>query len=209
MVQILLANEDTNIRRGGEPMIGRKSSRLSRGISLGHVFRPENRERGVSLIEIATVLVILSIMVIFVAPELTGWSDKAQLKDTLDTFLIDMQKAKMHAIKGNVSVQFTITNSTGSYAANNCKNGSYIFTEVVSGDTVVGDKENDPTAGPITLADGFCITSTFAAGEGFDSRGLPISGGGGSVTIQKVGITSYTGKITQSVAGGIKLEVTH
>ena len=162
--------------------------------------RSGNRQKGVSMIEIATVLVLVSILAIFVAPDLEGWNDKMNLKDTLDTVIADMQRAKMHAVKDNVDVQFEWVTGTGTLAGNDCKNWGYRVKEVVSGTVITDD--------PVVLADQICITAnTFAANEGFTSRGLPLVAGGGMITIQHGDLPTFQGDISQSVAGAIRMDI--
>lgn len=163
-------------------------------------FHSKNRQRGISLVEVMTVVVILGILAIFVAPDFAGWGDRMRLKDTIDTVMADMQKAKMHAIKGNVNVTFEWVTGTGTLAGKDCKNWGYRFKEAVSGTVITED--------PVVFEDGICITAnSIVANEGFTSRGLPIVAGGGTVTIQHVDLPTVQGDITQTVAGAVRLDI--
>lgn len=167
-------------------------------------------EQGFSLVEIMTVLVIISILALFAAPEVTNWRPRMRLKSAADALSENMQRAKMHAIKNNVSVIFTFTKGSG----NPCTGGSYSFVDS-AGNPVASEIFNDSTT-PESLertADLCLSATTFVAADGFSSRGLPLLiPGGGAITLSNAKLTAATDPIyviTQTVAGGIQLQKGH
>jgi prepilin-type N-terminal cleavage/methylation domain-containing protein len=150
------------------------------------------RSQGLTLVEVMTVLVILSVLALFAAPDLITWRPRMNLKAAGEELFADMQRAKMHAIKNNVNVGLNFT------VAAPCPGGSYTFDEIPPSGT--------PVAGG-NMTEGVCLSaSTFAAGEGFTSRGLPINGAGGNVTLTHGKVAGRTYRISQSIAGGVSLE---
>jgi prepilin-type N-terminal cleavage/methylation domain-containing protein len=150
------------------------------------------RSQGLTLVEVMTVLVILSVLALFAAPDLITWRPRMNLKAAGEELFADMQRAKMHAIKNNVKVGLNFT------VAAPCPGGSYTFDEIPPSGT--------PVAGG-NMTEGVCLSaSTFAAGEGFTSRGLPINGAGGNVTLTHGKVAGRTYRISQSIAGGVSLE---
>jgi prepilin-type N-terminal cleavage/methylation domain-containing protein len=152
----------------------------------------ERRDSGFTLIELIVVVAIMGVMLAFAVPNLMHWRPNAQLRGAADDILMSMQRAKMHAIKNNVSVIFAFA------PAATCPGGSYTFTD--SAGNIVSQA---------TLADNTCLAaSTFLAGEGFSSRGFPIGSLGGMVVVthQDLGDSgnpTYT--ISQTVAGAIQM----
>ena len=160
--------------------------------------------KGFTLVEVITVLVIIGILALFAAPEFINWRPRMRLKGIADTLSENLQRAKIHAIKNNRNVIFTFTPAVA------CPGGSYNFTDT-GGNVVASDVMHDLTT-PDTAArtTNVCLqASTFVAGDGFTSRGVPINAAAKTVTISntalnKVGDPTYV--ITQSVAGGVKLQ---
>jgi prepilin-type N-terminal cleavage/methylation domain-containing protein len=153
---------------------------------------------GFTLVEVMTVLVIISILALFAAPEVINWRPKMRLKRAADTLSENLQRAKMHAIKNNVSVVFTFTPGAGAP----CKGGSYLITESLVVTNVVVPLE--------TMADNVCLqATTFVATDGFTARGLPINPALKTVTLSNADLQATgdpTFRITQSIAGGLKLD---
>lgn len=148
-------------------------------------------KRGLTLVEIITVLVIIALLALFAAPEVINWRPKMWLKDSAEELFTNMQRGKTHALKNNVDVVFSFT--TGSP----CPGGSYTFDEAISGNNVASG----------AMTDGVCLSnSTFAAGEGITSRGLPINGAGGVVTVTHGKVAGVQYQITLSVAGGVSID---
>lgn len=163
-------------------------------------------DSGFTLVEVITVLVIISILAVFAAPEVINWRPKMRLKSAADTLAENLQRAKMHAIKNNVRVVFTFTTGAGTP----CQGGSYLITESPTVANIVVPLE--------IMANNLCLepllNTTFVAGDGFTSRGLPINGIERIVTISNADLydpaetikTDPIYIITQSVAGGLQLE---
>lgn len=159
---------------------------------------------GFTLVEVMTVLVVISLISIFALPKMQKWRARMRLKGAADTLVSDLQKAKMYAIKHNTNVTFTFA------AAATCPGGSYIFKDT-SGNEVASQVMNDSTDKDSKTTNVCLKTSTYAAAapfDGFTSRGLPINPTARTVTISATDLSdtgdpTYT--ITQSIAGGISL----
>lgn len=149
---------------------------------------------GFGIVEVVLVLVIISVLAIFVAPEVGKWQPNVRLKGVARDFYANMQKAKLHAIRTNRTVNFTI-NATAI-----CPGGSYLFqddnvTAVTVAQVAVGAGDSK----------GVCLSATDAGVAGFDSRGGAL-GAGGNVTFTSID-TARVYKIGQSVAGGVVMEI--
>ncbi len=157
--------------------------------------------QGFTLVEVMVVLVILSILTIFVAPELTSWKPKMRLKNAADTLFENMQMAKSYAIKNNISVVFSFTLGAP-LGLTSCKGGSYSFT-----DTAANVVANVAMTNNVCLkASGFDPLGT----DGFTSRALPINTAVATKTVTlstsdlpNSGDPTYL--ITQAIGGGITL----
>ena len=160
--------------------------------------------QGFTLVEVIVVLVIISLLAIFALPELLSFRPKMRLKGMADTFVENLQRAKMYAIKNNTTVSFTFT------PAVTCPGGSYRFFDA-SNSTVAREVMHDLTDDVSTArTTNVCLKpSNFPAGSGFSSRGLALNINGGNATISnttlnKTGDPTYV--VIQSVSGGVSMK---
>lgn len=148
------------------------------------------RHDGFTLIEILVVLVIMGTLVAIATPALLHWRPSMQLRAASEDLLVNMQKAKLHAIKTNRDVIFTFN------IAAPCPGGSYSFADTDG--TVVAHE---------TFSGGKCLSaSTLASGTaGYKPKGLPIiPPGAGTVTLEHESLQNSGDPIyiiTQTVAG--------
>jgi prepilin-type N-terminal cleavage/methylation domain-containing protein len=157
---------------------------------------------GFTLVEVITVLVIISLLAVFAAPEVINWRPKMRLKSAADTLAENLQRAKMHAIKNNVRVEFFFTNGIGTP----CKDGKYEIKEFPPSAVVVVPE--------VQMTNNICLQATnYADDDGFTSRGLSVfpanPGNPRSITISNADLNNSgdpTYVITQSVAGGLDLQ---
>jgi prepilin-type N-terminal cleavage/methylation domain-containing protein len=168
---------------------------------------------GFTLVEIMTVLVIITILALFAAPEVIQWRPKLRLKSAADTLSENLQRAKIHAIKNNVSVIFTFTVGAGAP----CTGGSYRFDDnAVPANMIASELFNDTTTPESTARTaGLCLEAPtapaviFVSGvDGFTSRGLPISASAKAVRISSANLNASGDpiyQVTQSIAGGLSL----
>ncbi|MFV0438983.1 MAG: GspH/FimT family pseudopilin [Desulfopila sp.] len=153
-------------------------------------FQPwRKRDNGFSFIELVVVLAILSVLAAIGLPALRQWVPNYQLKAATQELYGNLQKARMEAIKTNSTVSTVFDTSTCT-AANG---GNYTFTNDESGERIAA----------VALSGGICLTTGTISG--FNSRGLPRSGAGGSAVLENDEI-SRTQTITQTIAGNIRIK---
>lgn len=166
------------------------------------------QQNGLTLVEVMTVLVVIAMLALFAGPEIVGWKPRMLLKSAADDLAANLQRAKTHAIKNNVSVLFTF-NTPGSCVAPACPYGKYLL------------QDNAPT--PVTVAEvyfdneyeGVKLKATkFEAGQGYDSRGmrLVIPGVGNEDEYAELESSRLTDsgdplyEVWMTTGGGIKIE---
>ena len=74
-----------------------------------------NNERGLTLIEVITTMVILAIVVVTAVPNFSLWRDNYQIRSESDHVLMDLLMARTTAIKNNNDVVVTFTEATNTY----------------------------------------------------------------------------------------------
>ena len=159
------------------------------------------KRNGFTLVEIMVVVVILSLLAMFAAPEFAEMRPKSRLKGAAKQLFSDMQNAKTIALKDNANTVLTV--------ASDCPEGSYIFSNGVSDDIdrcITGDDDE--------YRDVIISSSTIAANDGFTTRALSILGaaggaGGGTITVESArlqdsGDPTYTVILTG--AGGVQFD---
>ncbi len=171
--------------------------------------------QGFTLVEIMVVVVILSVLGFFVAPEVMSWRPNMRLSDAAQDLYANMQNAKLSAIEKNenVVVSFSVPGSYeifvddgegGGTAKNNVRDGA---EETLSLD----DDPDSPTfnTSVISLPTGviFDGSTDFGGGAvtGFSSRGLAISGLAGAGVLRKVDSSKWY-RVSLGAAGGLTTE---
>jgi prepilin-type N-terminal cleavage/methylation domain-containing protein len=174
-----------------------------------------NTARGFTLVEIMMVMVILSVLAFFVAPEVMNWRPNMRLTDASQDLYANMQNAKVSAIEQNenVVVSFTVPGSYeifvddgagGGTARNNVKDG----TEQT---LTLDDNPDSPTFNTSVIslpADVIFDGGTdFNGGvvTGFTPRGLVISGNTGAVIMRRTDSSKWY-RITLGAAGSLTTE---
>lgn len=147
---------------------------------------------GFTLVELITVMVLLTILLAIAIPNLLHWRPHMNLRASCEDLYVNMQRARIHAIKDNVDVLFTFTPTA------TCPGGTYSMVDSDGKSIYQG-----------TVSDRSCLTaSTFAAGEGVSSRGLPLVAGGGTLTLRHTDLLSSGDPqyvLTQTVAGAFQM----
>lgn len=65
-------------------------------------------QRGVSIIEIATALAVLAILLVLGIPTFTEWIGNARIRTAAESLMSGLQSARNEAVRRNASVQFTL-----------------------------------------------------------------------------------------------------
>lgn len=164
-------------------------------------------QRGMTLVEVMTVLVIIALLALFAGPELMNWKPRMLLKRASDDLFTNMQLAKVHAVKNNVDVYVAILPDVGCAGTG----GSYEIGEVAAGTIIASGAMADgvcisamatlpaPAAIPVSAADRLLM-------DGFTSRGLSIRAAGGNVTLTHPKVPGKQYDISMSVAGGVTID---
>lgn len=148
---------------------------------------------GFTLVEIMVVMVILSLLAFFAAPEIQNWAPARRLSGASQQLYADMQNAKISAVKDNSSSVLTFSSAAP------CTAGSYTFDNGVSTAVTVCVSDEYPDV---------VIANAIAGADGFTSRGLAI-GAGGVMTLTSTklpgsGDPFYT--VTLTTAGGVQFD---
>jgi prepilin-type N-terminal cleavage/methylation domain-containing protein len=161
---------------------------------LGKMFM--NDKKGFTLIEVLVVIGIISILSGIAIPNAVAWRSSAQLSSTAREIVVDLQRAKMEAIKRNRNVEAVFTTGKGSSSTIN----DLITNQILGG--------NSYSAG---------IEVTIAEGERFifNSQGLPVDKNNKPVghdddakTELQINLTNEKRDITVvvSLAGNIRIQ---
>ena len=162
------------------------------------------RQAGFTMAELMIVIVIIAILSAIAVPSIINWLPNYRLKSATRDLFSNFQKAKMEAIKRNVTIVLDFVPANNKYemfvddgagVSGNANN----FTRD-SGETLLGTfvMPND-----VTLNSASFSGSTQKAG--FNSRGLPANSRIGNVIFQNNNSRYY--KTSLSSAGNIKLEM--
>jgi len=169
-------------------------------------------EKGFTLVEIMVVVVIISIMALFAAPELINYGPNMRVKAAARDLHTNLQRMKIDAIKRNRDVVMDISTVT---CVDNDEGGGYQI-HVDNDDGGVEEwltfaDDNDDDGSPDTYynmpkSTALCAESFTGSSMGFGSRGLVLGNNAGKFTVKNNRNRTYT--ITVNVSGGISIEKT-
>lgn len=165
----------------------------------------KKKNRGFTATELIVVIGVMAIMCTIAFPAFSSFIPNIRLRDAARDFYMDMQGAKMEAIKrnSNVVIQVNAVACPGLPASVPKPGGNYL---------VFLDDDNDGSldAGEVTLAnhilsrDVALCQETFGGQTGFLSTGLPLGGSTGKVVLNNN--RSRSSEITLSFAGNITVK---
>ncbi len=93
------------------------------------------RQKGMSMVELLTVMTILGILIVAVAPSISAQLRAAQVRNAADAMMSGIQRARTEAIRRNERVQFSLVSDLTDNCALSATAGSW----VVSLDNPVGN----------------------------------------------------------------------
>jgi Tfp pilus assembly protein FimT len=150
--------------------------------------------KGISLLELVTVIGILGVLSALAVPSVFAWRTSTLLLGNARMFAADLQKAKVNAIKFNSPVVILL-----------CDKGYTVFIDDGSGGAKAGDWKQsgqEVLIGDRLFAEGIAFKHNFSANR------LRFSGSGGN----KTGTAIFIGKngkqlkVVLSVLGRVRIE---
>jgi type IV fimbrial biogenesis protein FimT len=110
---------------------------------------PRRAARGMTLIEIAVVLVILGLMLVAAMPSLGAWLRNTQVRNTATSILNGLAQARNEAIRRNTPIRFSFVSLTDSAVMNDsCAVSRTGVSWVVSARDPAGHCSYAPSADP-------------------------------------------------------------
>lgn len=86
------------------------------------------RQRGVSMIEVLTVMTIIGILLVAVGPEISAQLRNAQIRNAADSMIAGLQRARTEAIRRNQDVRFTLTSDLSDDCVSLATAGNWIVS---------------------------------------------------------------------------------
>jgi type IV fimbrial biogenesis protein FimT len=83
---------------------------------------PKCATRGMTLIELAVVLVIIGLLLMAAMPTMSAWMRNTQVRNTASSMLAGLAQARNEAIRRNVPIRFSLVSLTDSAVMNDTCN---------------------------------------------------------------------------------------
>ncbi len=90
--------------------------------------RSRVQQRGVSIVEVLTVITIIGVLAIAVAPEVTAQLRNAQIRNAADSLIAGLQRARTEAIRRNQNVRFSLVSDLSDDCVLSATAGSWIVS---------------------------------------------------------------------------------
>jgi type IV fimbrial biogenesis protein FimT len=68
--------------------------------------KTSRHSKGLTLVELMTVLAILALSLLLVAPSISGYLEDRKIRNAAESLFYGMQKARLHAVQTNIQTQF-------------------------------------------------------------------------------------------------------
>lgn len=144
-------------------------------------------QKGFTLLELIIAIAVMAILMAIATPSFNTWRAQASLKAEAREVLGSFQRARSEAVTRNTDIDLTFVEGSGDAGTwEISKAGARILGGEMSGGIQIRNADFNGTAD-----------------TGFDSRGLPLADGAGSVEVTD-GRSTY--KITLTAAGSVKIE---
>lgn len=136
-----------------------------------HTFRL-SEERGFTLVEVFTVMTITLVIALIGTPALRSWIPNLHFRDAASNLLLDLNLAKITAIKRHAEV--TVSFSNASYSCGSLSSSDYGGNSCSYTIWSTDDDGNTATIKKVTLPSHVALCdSTFASDITFKETGLP------------------------------------
>ena len=164
--------------------------------SIGH------QPGGFTAVEVLIVIAILMALAAAAIPNLSSWASNQRLKSAARDLVTHFQYARLEAVKRSTTIALNFN-----YGGPGDDNYTVFVDDGAGGGSpgnLIQDNDSEQTLIRVIMPGDVSLVSTFTNNRvGYNARGFPVGGNGGSVTVSNDG-RSYD-VIMQPISGGISL----